>query len=218
MFVGHVAAGLAVKPLGREINLGLLVLAALLLDLLLWIFVLVGLEQVVVPPDFAQHPYLSFVFPYSHSLVVAVTWSLAAAAIAWKWARRTGREPWRSMLAAALAVGSHFLLDAAVHVPDLPLDRESPIRLGTGLVRTSMASALTLEILLVALAVPIYLGTAAPKGWRRVLLAGTLLVCSALTVAGGTLPTTPPPAAAAAWSGIVSILVVSVLLGVADRA
>ncbi len=214
--MGHVAAGMAAKPLAREVNLGLLVFAALLLDVLLWIFVLVGLEQVVVPSDFARHPYLSFVFPYSHSLVACVTWSLAAAAVAWRWARTTGRQPRRAMLATSLAVFSHFVLDAVVHVKDLPLDRDSPIRFGTGLWEKNMPAALGLEILLVVVGAFLYARAVLPGGFRLSMLIGMLALCAGMTVAGATLQKTPPAASVAAWSGIVAIVVVSAVLGFVD--
>lgn len=217
MFVGHVGAGLALKPLAREINLGFLVLCALLLDLLLWVFVLAGVEQVVVPPDFARQHFLSFVFPYSHSLTATVAWSAAAAGVVWKWARRRERAPWAAMLAAGLAVLSHFVLDAAVHVPDLPLDRDSTVYVGTGLEERSMAAALALELVVLAAGCALYLKAEAPRGSRLFLLLGTLALCSVLTVAGGTLQASPPAPAVAAWSGIVSIVLVSLAAGWADR-
>ncbi len=217
MFVGHVAAGMALKPLGRDINLGVLVFAALLLDVLLWVFVLLGFEQVIVPQDFARRPYLSFVFPYSHSLVASAAWSFAAAYIAWRWARKTGRPQVFPALAAGASVLSHFFLDAVVHVKDLPLDRESSVYFGMGLWEKNMAAALALELALVAAAAAIYLRSSMPRGWRLWALLAVLFLCSGLTVAGSTLQRTPPTPAAAAWSGIVAIPVVSVVLGLVDR-
>lgn len=217
VFVGHIGAGMAVKPLGRELNLGFLVFCALLLDLLLWVFVLAGVEQVVVPPDFSRHPFLSFVFPYSHSLVSSVTWAAAAAGVTWKWARKAERTPWYPMLAAGLAVLSHFWLDGLVHVKDLPLDRDSSIYVGTGLWEKNMAAAVVLELVLAAAGAAVYWKSVAPRGGRRFLLVATLVLCSGLTVAGATLQKVPPSPSAAAWSGIVAILLVSLAAGWADR-
>ena len=217
MFVGHVAAGMALKTVGKEINLGLLVFAALFPDLLLWIFVLLGFEQVIAPPDFARHPYLTFVFPYSHSLVATAAWSLAAAVIAWRWARRKETALVGAPLALGLAVASHFVLDAAVHVRDLPLDRESSVYFGTGLWEKSMGTALALELGLVAGAAAAYERVVGLRGSRLWTLLLTLLLCSVVTVAGATLQKTPPPPAAAAWSGLAAIAIVSGILGIVDR-
>ena len=63
MFVGHLGAALALKRADRRINLGTLLFAAMLFDLLLWIFVMLGIESVVVPPGFSTRHYLTFVFP-----------------------------------------------------------------------------------------------------------------------------------------------------------
>ncbi len=217
MFVGHVAAAVALKTVGKEINLGLLVLAALFPDLLLWVFVLLGFEQVIAPPNFPRHPYLTFVFPYSHSLVATAAWSLAAAAVAGRWARKTERPPAGPALAAGLAVASHFVLDAAVHVKDLPLDRESSVYFGAGLWEKSMGTALALELGLLAGAAATYVRASAPRGWRLWTLLLTLFLFAVLTVAGSTLPETPPTPAAAAWSGLAAIATVSGTLGILDR-
>jgi len=45
MFVGHLGAGLVAKRVAPEVNLGALFLAAMLLDALLWVFVLFGASR-----------------------------------------------------------------------------------------------------------------------------------------------------------------------------
>jgi hypothetical protein len=42
MFAGRVGAALAIARAERRVNVGVFVVAALLLDLLLWVFVLLG--------------------------------------------------------------------------------------------------------------------------------------------------------------------------------
>jgi hypothetical protein len=51
VFAGHVGAALIVKRAAPGVGLGKLVAAALLLDSLLGVFVLAGLEQVRIPDD-----------------------------------------------------------------------------------------------------------------------------------------------------------------------
>jgi len=65
MFAGHVGAALALKRAERRVNLGVLILAALLLDVLLWLFVLAGLEQVIVPADYASRHYVIYTLFHS---------------------------------------------------------------------------------------------------------------------------------------------------------
>ncbi|MBV8784903.1 MAG: hypothetical protein JOZ67_12005, partial [Gammaproteobacteria bacterium] len=52
MFAGHMGAALALARAERRLNLGWLVLAALLLDVVLWLLVLAGVERVSIPVDF----------------------------------------------------------------------------------------------------------------------------------------------------------------------
>jgi hypothetical protein len=69
MFVGHLGVGLALASRSPRFRLGTLLGAAMLLDALLGVFVLAGMEQVIVPPSFGNARYLEFVFPYSHGLL-----------------------------------------------------------------------------------------------------------------------------------------------------
>ena len=78
MFASHVGAALALKRAKRRVNSGVPILAVLLLDVLLWLFVLAGLEQVIVPADYASRHYVAFVFPFSHSLAASFVWSILA--------------------------------------------------------------------------------------------------------------------------------------------
>lgn len=74
MFVGHLGAGLAAKAVARDVNLGIVMGAALLLC------VLVGWEQMIVPPDYARKYFLLFDIPLSHSLLApldSVPWYVA---------------------------------------------------------------------------------------------------------------------------------------------
>ena len=56
MFAGHIGAGLAIGRADRRINVGVLISAALLLDAVLWLFILLGWESVSIPADFAAQP------------------------------------------------------------------------------------------------------------------------------------------------------------------
>jgi hypothetical protein len=127
MFVGHLGAGLAATRLAPRVNLGALFLAAMLLDALLWVFVLLGLEQVHVPADFGTVHYLTFTFPYSHGLFTSLLWSAAAVLVT-----RACMSSVRAGLIVGATVFSHFLLDALVHVVGLPV---------LGRARTGSASA-----------------------------------------------------------------------------
>jgi len=120
VFAGHVGAALIVKGAAPGVGLGKLVAGALLLDSLLGVFVLAGLESVKVPEDYARLHFLRFDFPVSHGLVAAAAWALIALAAArQKWGVEAGN-------AVGLAVFSHWPLDAIEHEPELPLAMGSP--------------------------------------------------------------------------------------------
>ena len=91
MFAGHLAAGLVLKKMERRINLGWLFFAALFHDFLLGILILLGLEKIHIPANFAQTHYLTFTFPYSHGLTASIIWSALAFGITYvvlpRWTR-----------------------------------------------------------------------------------------------------------------------------------
>jgi len=132
MFVGHVGAALGLHRLDRRLSVGVLIGAALLLDFLLWCFILAGWERVIVPADYAHHHYLMYVFPYSHGLVETLVWAGCAAAITSIAFRSSGRARWAGGIIGA-AVVSHWVLDAIVHVRGLPLMTDASPHIGLGL-------------------------------------------------------------------------------------
>lgn len=130
MFAGHFAAGFGAKRAAPAVSLGTLFMAAQLLDLLWPWFILLGIERVRIAPGITAVTPLDFVaYPYSHSLVAALGWSILFGAVYWL-ARRNLRG---SIVLGALVL-SHWVLDFVAHRPDLPLGlgAGSP-RLGLGL-------------------------------------------------------------------------------------
>jgi hypothetical protein len=101
-------------------NVGVFIAAALLLDFLLWLFVLVGWESVSIPSDFASTHQPEFAFPYSHGLLAVVFWSCLAGFLAFVVCSHL-RTRWRAAAPVALAALSHWALDALVHRPELPV-------------------------------------------------------------------------------------------------
>jgi hypothetical protein len=128
MFLGHFAAAFAAKRFAPRASLGVLVAAPLLLDLLWPVFLLLGWEHVRVEPGRTAVTPLAFVhYPISHSLLAAAGWALSAALVYLGVARYR-----RGAVAVGLLVLSHWLLDAVVHEPDLPLYPAGPL-VGLGL-------------------------------------------------------------------------------------
>lgn len=205
MFAGHVGVAVALGRVERRLNLGAIVLAALLLDIVLWLLVLAGVEHATIPEDYARRHYLVFDFPYSHGLVAAFAWSLLTAFATWYWLRR--RRDWRARAAliAGLAVLSHFLLDVLVHVPELPILGEGSPKLGLSL-WTRLPVALGIET---AIAVGGFVLFAAAAAWPRGRLWGlgcVVTLVTVLTVVGQTIAPAPPDTRTLAWSSLVTIL------------
>ncbi|MFL5275335.1 MAG: hypothetical protein ACJ79T_02600 [Myxococcales bacterium] len=148
MFAGHVGAALIVKRAAPGVGLGKLVAGALLLDSLLGVFVLAGLEQVKIPDDYPILHYLQFDFPVSHGFLAAVSWALVALAIVQK---RYGAEAGN---AVGLAVFTHWPLDAIEHEPELPLVYGQPM-IGLSLWRV-LPVAILLEAVLVGAGIALY--------------------------------------------------------------
>jgi hypothetical protein len=124
MYVGHFAAGLAIKALAPRTPTWALLVGVGLLDILFAPFVLAGIERATVTPAVSPGFSLDFI-DWSHSLAMSLAWSiLFACGFA-----RYGREV---MLALGLAVFSHFLLDVPMHPPDLALWPYSAVHIGIG--------------------------------------------------------------------------------------
>ncbi len=133
MFVGHLGAGLLLKRADRRMNLGVLFFAVMFLDFLLWVLVVAGIERVIAPPDFAAKHYFTFVFPYSHGLAASIVWSCCGGVVVWTALGVRFKSRARAAVIVAAAVFSHFIVDALVHVPELPLLGEASPKLGLSL-------------------------------------------------------------------------------------
>lgn len=202
MFAGHLAAGLALKKADQRINLGLLFFACLFADFLLGLFVLLGVEQVHIPANFADIHYLTFTFPYSHGLLASLLWSLLAFLLV----QQLGRSKWKASgrvgLVMALAVFSHFLLDWLVHVPELPLLGAASPKFGLGL-WNHLALALALESGLVLIGLVIYLRGVKPNQRKtRYGIVLLMVIVTLATVMGQAFSSEPPPPIGAALSWI----------------
>ncbi|MEY4576742.1 MAG: hypothetical protein RL701_1445 [Pseudomonadota bacterium] len=130
MFVGHLAAGLVLKARVPKAPLSWLLFATIAPDLLCGALLLAGVEHAHFEGSMT-FAHLRGDAGYSHSLLASVVYSVLAG-----W---FGSRHWHSTrvgVALALAVFSHFVLDALSHHPDMPLlgfDTVNDIHTGTGL-------------------------------------------------------------------------------------
>ncbi len=120
MIIGHYAPAFVARSVDKTIPLWLLFLAAQLVDIVWAFLVLIGVEKVrFVAGITASNPLDLYYFPFSHSLLAALVWSVIAF-VAYK-----NLPFFRGTRRAALLVGAcvliHWFLDLLEHRPDLPL-------------------------------------------------------------------------------------------------
>jgi membrane-bound metal-dependent hydrolase YbcI (DUF457 family) len=151
MFIGHYAVAFASKRLAPQTSLGLLMVAALLLDLIWPILVLLEVEHVRIEPGNTSFTPLNFVsYPISHCLVAAIGCATLFAILSYAVTRyRAGT------VVLWFGVVSHWVLDFITHRPDMPLYPSGPV-VGLGLWNYPVV-AVIIESLMYAVGVWIYL-------------------------------------------------------------
>ena len=145
MFIGHAAVGFASKAAAPRASLGWLLAAPFLLDLLWPVFLLLGIERASIERGPNAFLNLSFdSYPWSHSLAMAIVWALLYGALA-HFFSGSATVGW----VAGLGVVSHWICDAIVHRPDLPLWPGSSVFVGMGL-WNSVPGTLAVELPMLA--------------------------------------------------------------------
>lgn len=211
MFAGHIGAGLAIARSERRVNAGVFVIAALLLDAVLWLFVLFGWESVVIPPTFIATHQPEFVFPISHGLAASIAWSALTGLVTFAAFSTLGASRLRTAILVAGAVFSHWLLDALVHRPELPIAGAGSAMVGLGLWQR-MPTALAAEAIALLAGLALFLPGAALSRARRIWIAALCLLLLGFTVVGMTVAPPPPSAQAMASSSLLTITVVCALV------
>lgn len=206
MFVGHYGVSFAAKRVAPTIPLWVLFLAVQLLDVLWAPFVMVGLEKVAIVPGItASNPLDLYYMPYSHSLIAATFWSLVGGLV---WAIFAGRGRRASgALVVGLAVLSHWVLDAIVHRPDLPL-YDNAAKVGLGLWNYPVLAFL-LESALMIGGLLVYLRATGARAGPWIVFAGALLAVHTIAFFGAP----PTSAMMAAWMALLSYLVLAAAAG-----
>ena len=130
MFIGHYGVGFALKKLEKRMSLGFLFILVMLPDILLYIFVLLGIEKVSFVKGITKaNPLYLIYYPFSHSLISNILLALFIF-IAFR-LLSPSRTPFRLVI-VGIAVLSHFFLDFLVHIPDMPILFDS-MKVGLGL-------------------------------------------------------------------------------------
>lgn len=196
MFLGHFGAGFAAKAIAPRVSLGWLFAAAQFIDLLWPTLLLAGVERVrIAPGATAVTPLVFEHYPVSHSLLAVCGWALLVGATF-----HVLRRDRRGALVIAALVVSHWLLDAIVHEPDLPLYPGAATLVGMN-AWSSLPLAIAIEVPLFACGAWLYArSTVAADQVGRWALAA--LVAFLLLIHAGNLFGAPPPSVEAiAWVG-----------------
>ncbi len=133
MFIGHFAPAFIAATHPKAPPLGVLIIAAQLVDIACFIFILAGVEAMRIVPGFtAMNPMDLYHMPYTHSLLGTLIWATSAALLvgAMTTSDKAGKRV-AGLLAAAVVL-SHWFLDVLVHAPDMTLYGAAP-KLGLGL-------------------------------------------------------------------------------------
>lgn len=192
MFIGHYALALGSKRIQNPPSLAVMFIAVQFLDLLWPLFVLLGFESFQIDEGNTKLTPLEFSnYPYSHSLLTAILWSLLFGLV-YLLATKNRRN---ALLVGGL-VFSHWILDFLVHRPDLPLSPFGNAKVGLGLWNYP-AFEIILETGLFLTGLYFYLTARQPE--RKIVfwsLIGFLLIIHVANLAGPP----PPSEAAVTWS------------------
>ncbi len=212
MFIGHYGVALALRRAEPKLSLGTLFVAVQLVDIAWGATILLGWERVRIHPGWtAASPFQFLSYPITHSLLAAGLWA-AAAAIAWyTWPTKDTSGHGRTALVVALAVASHWFLDAVVHIPDLPLTTDESLKVGLGL-WNSIPLTFTVELGLLGLGLALYLsGGSRNHPVRRGWAVGFAAVLAAAYVTTTLGP--PPPSVRAVGIGALTMLLALAAVG-----
>lgn len=195
MFIGHYGLALAAKRVAPRTSLGTLIAAAQLVDLIWPVFLLLGIEHVRVTEN--ANPFLRLTFesyPWTHSLAMTMCWGVAAAFVLGARRDRSGA------VIIGLLVLSHWVLDLATHLPDLPIYPGGP-RVGLGLWRSINATMIA-EAVLFAVGLVVYVRSTRPiDGKAKWTLTAFVVFLAVLYLANAYGPP-PASATAVAWGAL----------------
>ena len=212
MFAGHIGAALVIGRAERRVNLGVLVFATMFLDFVLWLLILVGWESATIPANFNTTHQPEFVFPYSHGLLTSVGWSVLAGAATFLWYPHVNHTKLRAAVFVSAAVFSHWVLDALVHRPELPVAGASSAKVGLWLWQ-DMPVALTVEAFITLAGLYLFVSGASLSRAKKLWLSVLSLLIVGFTVLGMTVAPPPPSPVAMATSSLAIIIVVSAFMG-----
>lgn len=204
MFIGHMAPAFAARAITSEApKLGTLFIAAQLVDIAFFLFVLGGIENLrVVPGITAMNSLDLYHMPYTHSLAGTAAWAFGFAILVAMFLRNAVAATW-----AALVVLSHWVLDWVSHRPDMTIIPSSA-KIGLGLWDYPVA-AIMVELTIFGLAFWWWLSRTKGPSLPPVILAAVMLAMQAYNWFG------PEPEGADSAFLILGLFAFAVMIGLA---
>jgi hypothetical protein len=182
VFIGHWAPALAIAARPKAPALGLLFIAAQLVDWAFFGLLIAGVEHMRVTPGMSvMNPMDLYHMPYTHSLLGSLIFGGGVTVVIWT----LTKDRTAALLTGAVVV-SHWFLDLLVHVPDLTL-AGSPPKLGFGLWNYPMLE-MPLELGITFGALWLYVRAKRPAPLRVGVLTGVLLLLQAVNWFGPVEP------------------------------
>jgi hypothetical protein len=143
---------------------------------------------------------------------MSLAWSVSGALIAWSAATGWGAQRARAAAVVAAAIFSHWVLDALVHVPGLPLLGAGSAKIGLGL-WSNVPVALTLEGAITLCGLGLFLWGSGLRGRPAVTLCAIVLAALAMTIFGMLASEPPPDVRMQALASIIVMLAVAWMVG-----
>ena len=210
MFVAHYAPALALKAFKKSPSLAAGFVAVQLIDIGFFSLSYFGIEKWAANPALKGFmPVDLYYMPYTHSLLGASCWALAAAVLT-ALVVPSGRKVVGAVIIGLLVL-SHWGLDLVVHRHDLALVSDAEQKLGFGLWDQPLI-VIPLELGLLLVGFSIYMSVTQARGAMGRVMPWILL--SVLFLVQGINWFTPPASDSAVFSGL-GLAVYFTLVGLA---
>ena len=210
MLIGHYGVALLARRIEPRLSIGGLFVAAQSLDVVWCVLVLAGVERLRMVPGITATNGLDLEYmPFSHSLLAALLWGLAALLVC----RGPLHLPQRSAWLFACVVSAHWPADWLVHRQDLALWPHLP-KVGLGLWNAPML-AFVLEMGLLAAGMALYLRqstTVSQVGRYGMAVLGTVMSGIQLWVFFGPVPMTARETVGWAFFGYIAFASIATAL------
>jgi hypothetical protein len=202
VFIGHFAVAFAAKKAAPKASLGTLVIAAAFLDVVWPVLVLLGIERFRIVPGFtANNPFDFVYYPWSHSLLMTLVWSLLFALVYFAAKGDRAGAIW-----VGIVVASHWVLDFVSHRPDMPLYPGGSQRLGLSLWQ-SIPATFAVEGLMFAAGIALYVQATKSKDRIGTIAWWAMVVLLIALYIPGPWSSPPPSENAVAILGIVALAI-----------